>query len=400
MTAPRFAHGLVIGKFYPLHAGHVNLVRTALARCDRVTVQVLTASVESVPGEVRAAWVRSECPQAHVVTAVDDAPVDYASESAWDAHVAVMRGLLDAPVDAVFTSDGYGTELARRFDATWVQVDPGRTVAPVSGSAVRADPAAHWWALPRAVRAWFALRVVVLGAESTGTTTLAAALAESYGTRWVPEFGRAWSQVRPGGLDAPWHTSEFDLVAREQAHAEDAAAEQVPVPLLVCDTDVLATTVWHERYVGRPSPSVRALAARRVPDLYLLTGDEIPFVQDGTRDGEHLRHAMAARFREVLAGQPAPWVELRGAPEQRLAAARTHVDALLARGRVLADPLEQAGTDAFPPRHAGPRAGAGAAPGGDPRGCAPGDAATWVPEGAGAPATVSRVSEGRRTVVP
>jgi HTH-type transcriptional repressor of NAD biosynthesis genes len=352
VTAPRFTHGLVIGKFYPLHAGHVNLVRTALAQCERVTVQVLTASVESVPGEVRAGWVRSECPQAHVVTGVDDAPVDYASAAAWDAHVTVMRGLLDAPVDAVFTSDGYGIELARRLDATWVEVDPGRTVASVSGTAVRADPAAHWWALPRAVRAWFALRVVVIGAESTGTTTLAAALAESYGTRWVPEFGREWSQVRPGGLEAPWHTAEFDLVAREQARAEDAAAEQVPVPLLVCDTDVLATTVWHERYTGSPSPSVRALAARRVPDLYLLTGDEIPFVQDGLRDGEHLRHAMAERFREVLAGQAAPWVELRGTRAERLTAARTHVDALLARGRVLADPMVQAGTDAFASRGA------------------------------------------------
>ncbi|QCB94007.1 AAA family ATPase [Cellulomonas shaoxiangyii] len=349
MSERRYRHGLVIGKFYPPHAGHLALVRHALARCDRVTVQVLASSAESLPAETRAAWLREELPTAHVVHGLDDAPVDYADPAAWDAHVAVMRSLLDAPVDAVATSDAYGAELARRLGATWLQADPGRRGVPVSGTAVRADPAAHWWALPAPVRAWYVRRVVVTGAESTGTTTLAEDLTALFGLPAVAEFGREWSAERPGGLDAPWHTAEFDLVAREQARREDDAARRTPVPLLVCDTDVLATTLWHERYVGTPSPSVRALAAARVPDLYLLTGDEIPFVQDGLRDGEHVRHAMQDRFREVLADQAAaggaPWVELRGDRATRLEAAAALVRPLLATPRPLADPMPQANGD-------------------------------------------------------
>lgn len=376
----RFAHGLVIGKFYPLHAGHVHLVRSALARCDRVTVQVLASTRESIPAALRAEWLRAEAPGAHVVHGLDDAPVDYADPHAWDEHVKVMRSLLDPahpPVDAVLTSDRYGVELARRFAATWVQVDPDRRHLPVSGSAVRADPAAHWWALPAPVRSWYARRVVVLGAESTGSTTLATDLAHHLGLEAVLEFGREWSEVRPGGLSSPWHTAEFDLVAREQARREDDAAANTPVPLVVCDTDVLATTLWHERYVGHRSPSVEALAAARRPDLYLLTGDEIPFVQDGLRDGEHVRHAMQARFREVLAASgphladPAdvvrhlgraelagttgdaddrpgvPWFEVRGDRATRLAQALAAVGPLLATPRHVADPLPQAGTDAY-----------------------------------------------------
>ena len=339
MSVRRFRHGLVLGKFYPLHAGHSALIRSALAQCDRVTVQVLASSVESIPLEVRAGWVREEHPTAHVVAAMDDAEVDFASPSAWDEHMALIAGLLETPVDAVFTSDPYGAELAARLGATWVQVDPGRVSTPVSGTAVRAGVEGHWWALGPAARAWFTRRVVVLGAESTGTTTLSRALAAHYGTSWVPEFGREWSEVRPGGLAAPWHTAEFDLVAREQARLEDAAMRAVPRPLLVCDTDVLATTVWHERYLGSPSATVEALAKARVPDLYVLTDCDIPFVQDGLRDGEHLRPWMTARFREVLAAQPAAWVEVSGQHEARLAAAVAAVDALLARGWDLADPL-------------------------------------------------------------
>lgn len=335
------SHGLVIGKFYPPHAGHLALVRSALARCDRVTVLVLGSSPESIPAELRARWLRDELPGAHVVAGLDDEPVDYASETAWRAHTAIIEDLLDAPVDALFSSDDYGEELARRLGARWVQIDPTRSGTPVSARAVRADPAAYWWALPAAVRAWFVRRVVVIGAESTGTTTLAEGLTAHLGLPTVPEFGREWSQVRPGGFEAPWHPAEFDLIAREQARLEDDAAARTPVPLLVCDTDVLATAVWHERYVGGPSPSVEALAAARVPDLYLLTGDEIPFVQDGLRDGEHLRHAMQDRFREVLAAQGAPWVELRGAPDERLAQALALVEPLRDRPRWVAEPLEQ-----------------------------------------------------------
>lgn len=189
----RFRHGLVLGKFYPLHAGHDHLIRTAVRQCAEVTVEVLVASVESIPLAVRLGWVREHHPTVRVTGAVDDAAVDYGSEAAWDEHMTMIAGLLDRPVDAVFTSDSYGAELARRLDAQWVQVDPGRRLNPVSGTAIRADLASGWPELGPAVRATLARRVVVLGAESTGTTTLANALAAHYGTVAVPEYGRSYS---------------------------------------------------------------------------------------------------------------------------------------------------------------------------------------------------------------
>jgi NadR type nicotinamide-nucleotide adenylyltransferase len=337
--AKRFRHALVLGKFYPLHAGHSALVRAASAQSGLVTVEVLASSVESIPLDVRAGWVKDEHPECRVVAAMDEAEVDFESAAAWDAHMPLIEALLDEPVDAVFTSDDYGAELARRLRATWVRVDPGRVATPVSGTAVRADVAGHWWALSAPVRAWFTRRVVVVGAESTGTTTLARALAERFETLWVAEFGREWSENRPGGLVAPWHRSEFDLIAREQARLEDEAARVAPRPLLICDTDVLATAVWHERYLGARSSSGEALAKERVPDLYILTGDEIPFVQDGLRDGEHVRGWMTGRFREMLAAQPAPWVEVSGGRHERLHSAAVAVETLMSHGWDLADPL-------------------------------------------------------------
>ena len=78
-----------------------------------------------------------------------------------------------------------------------------------------------------------------------------------------------------------------------------------------------ATVLWHRRYLGHHSPQVAEVARRGPCDLYLLTGDEIPFVQDGLRDGEHIRHEMHRWFEEALTAQPVPWRLLRGSPGER-----------------------------------------------------------------------------------
>ncbi|MFD9124437.1 AAA family ATPase [Kitasatospora sp. NPDC059571] len=366
----RFAHGLVIGKFYPPHAGHHFLIRAAADACDRVTVVVMAATRESVPLADRVSWIRehwADEPQVAVAGITDDLPVDYDSAEIWAGHVALMREAVAAappapPVDAVFSSEPYGTELARRFDAAPVLLDVPRDTFAVSGTKVRADPVAYWDELEPPVRGWFARRVVVVGAESTGTTTLsrdlAAALRARGGpharTRWVPEYGReltaaklavARGLARPDGpvptvFDLDWTDADFELVGRRQNEAEQRAARSGG-PVLVCDTDTLATTVWQERYRGRATDPVRRLAeGLPARALYLLTSDDgVPFDDDGLRDGEHLRPWMTGRFREVLDTAGAPWLELHGDRPARLARALAAVDTLLADGWGLADPL-------------------------------------------------------------
>jgi NadR type nicotinamide-nucleotide adenylyltransferase len=174
-------------------------------------------------------------------------------------------------------------------------------------------------------------RIVVTGAESTGTTTLARALSEHFGCPLVLEYGREWSATRPGGLNTPWRTEEFVEIATTQNAHEDAAARASTTGWIVCDTDALATAIWHERYVGFASPEVEAIAAQqRRPFVRILTGDEIPFVQDGLRDGEHIRHAMQQRFREALSaaeGGGVAWIEVRGSVAERLEQALAFIDA-------------------------------------------------------------------------
>ncbi|WP_249383573.1 hypothetical protein [Mycobacterium sp. DBP42] len=129
----KFRHGLMIGKFYPPRLGHHEAIRAAAARCDRFTVLVMAAAVETIPLADRMAWLREEHERdanVRIAGIPCDAPVDVTDERVWAAQVAAMRAGVRAAgaapdIDAVFSGDDYVDELARWFGATAVRT--GRT---------------------------------------------------------------------------------------------------------------------------------------------------------------------------------------------------------------------------------------------------------------------------------
>ena len=180
------------------------------------------------------------------------------------------------------------------------------------------------------------LRVCCVGPESSGTTTLAQQLASHYGTVWVPEYGRDYTEARKvAGAKYEWKSDEFVHIALKQQEHEDLMAAQAR-RVLFCDTDALATCIWHERYMGFWSMSVESVANRRRYALYILTQPDIPFVQDRIRDSENLREWMTQRFREELNKRKQPWLLVQGKMEDRLKSAIAAVDRLLA-GETLAN---------------------------------------------------------------
>jgi HTH-type transcriptional repressor of NAD biosynthesis genes len=188
-------------------------------------------------------------------------------------------------------------------------------------------------------------RLVLLGAESTGTTTLTDDLAALIGAPSTSEALRDVCErkaVENGGefFGCSWRTEDFDEVADRQEDLERAAvaawdpraAVGRPLadlaPLLVCDTDALATALWHRRYLGDAPSRFFERAAADPPLLYVLTSpDGVSFVQDGWRDGEHVRAEMHGWFRDALASQDVPWIEVGGSPDQRIRRVLEHVTA-------------------------------------------------------------------------
>lgn len=178
------------------------------------------------------------------------------------------------------------------------------------------------------------LRIVLIGAESTGKTTLCQQLAAHYDTVWVPEYGREhWEQKIAGqhltaGEIPSWTEDEFIHIAEEQQRRENEAAAQAS-RLLICDTNAFATGTWFERYAGHRHHLVDAIGARDTADLYLIPSPDVPFVQDGVRDGEQIRDWMHARFLELVQATCTPYIVLSGTWDQRFSQATFAVDLLL-----------------------------------------------------------------------
>jgi cytidyltransferase-like protein len=115
----RFAHGLVIGKFYPPHAGHHRLIDAAAARCDRVSVVVAGHDVETIPYEARAAWVAAthgHQPNVRVIGERDPHPglrlrpdLGRPRRSPPPPGGLARRVVAGKRIDAVFSSEPYAT---------------------------------------------------------------------------------------------------------------------------------------------------------------------------------------------------------------------------------------------------------------------------------------------------
>ena len=253
----RWRRGVIFGKFRPPHKGHGYLIWTALEQVDALTVIVCDDASDSIPANLRAVWLREIFPTVDVrvygTTGYDD------DSQLW---ATLTRAWLGAAPDVVFTSEGYGDCFARILGCEHVCVDRERTHVPISASQILARPLAHLDYLEPCVRAYFVLRVGLVGAESTGKTTLARQLAERYRTVWVPEYGRVYTEVMPDPDAIAWASPDFVHIAKVQAEMEDMLARHAK-RLLLCDTDPFTTWLWHERYVGADLPAVRAIVAGR-----------------------------------------------------------------------------------------------------------------------------------------
>jgi HTH-type transcriptional regulator, transcriptional repressor of NAD biosynthesis genes len=319
------SRGLVLGKFLPYHAGHAHLIRAARAQVDELVVLVCSLEREPIPGALRFRWVRDSHPDCRVVHVAEEVPQapedDLEFWPIWTDLIARHAG----DVDVVFTSEDYGDELARRIGARHVCVDRERLTVAASGRAVRAEPLRHWDLIPPKVRPYHALRVALLGTESTGKTTLAERLAKRFGTVMVEEFGRPYCETRPAMSLEP---VDFEVIAWAQAVLEDEAAEDANC-VLICDTELHTTATWSDLVVGSRPDWLTAAARARHYDLVLLLGDDVPWIADGTRVLQDRRAEHTRRLREELDAAGRHYVVLSGEFSERGREAERLVAALL-----------------------------------------------------------------------
>ncbi len=172
------------------------------------------------------------------------------------------------------------------------------------------------------------VRVAIVGPESSGKSTLAAALAERYGTRFVPEASRAYYDVK----GVVYEIADILPIARAQKAAEDEAARSAR-GLLFLDTDLLTITVWsHVLYGDCPAEAEELAEAQRL-DLALLLSPDLPWTFDPQRCHPEpaQRENFFDRLQSGLTRLGRRFTVVAGQGPERLSSAVAAVDAFLGR---------------------------------------------------------------------
>ncbi len=318
--------GMVLGKFMPPHLGHLYLAEFASAYVDELFLVVGTLPTEPIDGALRFRWMQELLPAARVIHLDEVLPQDPSEHPEfWRVwQDALQRVLPERRLDFVFASETYGHRLAEVLGAEFVPVDRGRSVMPVSGTAIRERPLDHWAYLPPCVRAHYVKRVCVFGPESTGKSTLATHLGAALDTVVVPEYARALIEQNAGAITL----ADIPRIARGQLASEDALARRAN-RVLICDTDLITTTLWSDALFGECPDWIDEAARRRDYDLYLLCDVDVPWVDDVVRYLPEERRAFYDRCERALTDRGRPYVRIHGGWDERNATALAAVRALL-----------------------------------------------------------------------
>lgn len=282
------------GSFDPLHIGHLHDIIRAASMCEELYVMISWCEGrESVSKELRYRWILNNTKHLNNVKIIliEDEAVDketYNTDYYWEKGANDIKNMIGKKIDAVFCGSDYlGTN---RFESLYCPESEvvyfDRSEVPISSTELRFDVYENWQYLPPICRPYYAKKVLIVGGESTGKSTLVQNLAIAYNTNFVREIGRDTCEIA-GGED---YMDKYDLYENLfRQKTEEIEALKNTNRILFVDTDALTTKFYSDFLLNDKKEKEKcnaladAIANVNSFDLVLFLEPTVEFVQDGTR---------------------------------------------------------------------------------------------------------------------
>lgn len=305
--------GLVIGKFMPIHNGHIALINFAASQCDELIVSMSYTDDDVVPASLRFSWIQQIFKQSSSIKPAmirDDFDEVHLPLNERTAKWAKVINQVYSRIDVVISSEGYGEPFALSLGAVHILFDPERKKFPVSASLVREQPFRYWDFIPSQVRPYFVKKICIYGPESTGKSTLATNLAERFQTEYVPEVAREFITSNDFTVD--------DIISIADAHHRRIQQKlKTANKILICDTDVITTQIYCRHYLNIVPDILYDIETIIKYDKYFLMDIDVPWIADGLRDLGNRREDMMQVFRNELIQRGIKFTTVRGDYQKR-----------------------------------------------------------------------------------
>jgi HTH-type transcriptional repressor of NAD biosynthesis genes len=289
--------GVTIGKFYPLHKGHELMIEMAASQLDELVVIVSSepdifeyttwaanAALDDRYDIIKKKYAgRNITVLKHIDIIGPPKTVDEhgtATDPAfWDYWLNIFS-ILAPDATHFVSSDRYGRKAAELMAIDWFAVDPDRELIDISATRIRANPLKEWKYISREFRPMFVKKVVVVGAESSGKSTLVKDLGKAWNSPAVPEYGRIMTEIVG---DREWEVEDFHTIVLRQQAMNTHAAMESETGIIFIDTEAYTTYLYCVEYLNIKSETLIRMHQREEFDLVVLVPNNIPWVDDGSR---------------------------------------------------------------------------------------------------------------------
>lgn len=316
---------LVIGKFMPIHAGHIALIEFAASQADEVIVSMSFTPNDPIDPELRFAWTKEIFKdKKNIIPSIikddfdDEALALPERTKIWAA--AMQKAY--PKIDVVVSSEVYGVPFADNLNAKHITFDRDRTKVPISASLIRIKPFQYWDFIPVVVRPYFVKKICFYGSESTGKSFMAQKMAQHYKTEFVPEVAREFIFSN--------QFTEADIIRIGYAQI-DRVNEKLKTAnkILFCDTDTITTQIYSQHYLKTVPPVLFELEKQMRYDQYFLFDIDVPWVADHLRDLGAEREKIFDVFKRALDVRNIPYQVVSGDYQQREAFIKEWIDKML-----------------------------------------------------------------------
>ena len=320
--------GLFLGKFAPLHKGHQLVIETALREVDNLIVMVYDCpETTKIPLSVRSNWIRKLYPSVEIIEAWDGpTEVGYTKRIKKENEDYVLGILGKRKITHFYSSEPYGEHMSVALNAKNRQVDLRRGAVPISGTEIRKNPFKNKTNLEPLVYRDLVSNIVILGAPSSGKTTLTKELARKFKTSWMPEYGREyWDKNQ---VNRRLTLKQLAEIAKGHLEREDKALLESD-NYLFTDTNAITTYLFSLYYHGKADPELKRIAETCVSryDLVFVCDIDIPYDDTWDRSGEVNREVFHKQTIAYLKEHKIPFILLNGSLKERI----SHVERVLKR---------------------------------------------------------------------